>query len=72
MARQTTLPVDRDDLTIRSDAVCDWVGINRRTLSRWLSAGLFPKADLNISRVRRWKVGTVRQFIEAQARRRGA
>jgi hypothetical protein len=39
-----------------------------RTLSRWISAGLFPKADIAEGRkVRLWKRETIENYIDQKA-----
>ena len=40
------------------------LGIGIRTLWRWVSSGQFPKPDLSIGRVRRWKVETIQAWID--------
>ena len=40
------------------------LGIARRTLERMISAGQFPKADLHIGRMPKWRRETVAGWIE--------
>jgi excisionase family DNA binding protein len=40
------------------------LGIGRRTLERLIASGKFPKPDLRIGRMPRWKRETVRAWIE--------
>ncbi len=49
-----------------------YVPAGARTLSRWISAGQFPRADICIgSKVRMWRRETVEGWIDAQTRARG-
>lgn len=40
------------------------LGACRRTIERMRSSGRFPKPDLTIGRMPRWKVSTIRTWID--------
>ncbi|MGN6370971.1 MAG: helix-turn-helix transcriptional regulator [Phycisphaerae bacterium] len=48
-------------------AVAEALAIGERTLWRWISMGVFPKADVSRGmRYRRWKQETVEEWMESQ------
>jgi predicted DNA-binding transcriptional regulator AlpA len=54
-------------LTIRM-IVEHFIPAGDRTIRRWISSGVFPKADIAIGgKTRFWKVETVESWIESQA-----
>lgn len=62
---QQTATLSRDLLSIAD--IEAKTGISQRTLWRWVSAGQFPKPDLSVGRIRRWRAQTVQSWIESQA-----
>lgn len=42
------------------------IGIGTRTFWRWVETGVFPRADLKVGKVVRWKPSTVRRWLNAQ------
>lgn len=54
-----------DALMWDADIIAEELHIGRRTLSRWIAAGIFPPADLAFgAKVRRWKRETVLEWIK--------
>jgi predicted DNA-binding transcriptional regulator AlpA len=47
------------------------LSISRRSMERLLSSGGFPRADLRIGKLPRWRPATVQRWIEEQATRKG-
>lgn len=45
--------------------IADLLGVTTRTTTRWLAEGRMPPPDVRINaRVIRWKVSSVREFLE--------
>ena len=42
-------------------------GISQRCLWRWIACGTFPKADVAVGRIRRWRTDTVEGWIGKQS-----
>jgi excisionase family DNA binding protein len=40
------------------------LGVNARTVYRWIDDGEFPKSDLKIGNTRRWKESTVNGWLD--------
>ncbi len=57
---------DLDGL-LSAKRVRDLLDCPDRTLRRWISAGLVPRHDLKIGTTLRWKVSTIRDFIDGNA-----
>jgi predicted DNA-binding transcriptional regulator AlpA len=51
-------------LTYRIGEVAGVLGVCRRSLEREISAGRFPKADVQFRRMPLWRVETIRAWIE--------
>jgi predicted DNA-binding transcriptional regulator AlpA len=47
------------------DGVTNVLSISRRSFERLRSAGKFPRPDLHIGKMPRWRAETVRKWIEA-------
>lgn len=43
------------------------LSVSRRTLERLVAAGRFPKADVQIGKMPRWKPQTVRNWVDRRA-----
>ena len=55
------------DIRLMSIAeVSEVLGIGVRTLWRWVSAGSFPQPDLRQGRIVRWKVETIRSWVDGE------
>jgi hypothetical protein len=50
-------------LTFRIGEVADALGVCRRSLEREISAGRFPKADVQFRRMPLWRVETIRRWL---------
>ena len=58
------MPQPDIDRLLSAASVCQLLDTRDRTLRRWISDGRFPKADRTIGRALRWKMSTVRAWIE--------
>jgi hypothetical protein len=57
-----------DAATLGPQAVADWIGVSTRELARRIESGAFPMPLRGYGRqTRRWLVGTVRAWLNAQA-----
>jgi hypothetical protein len=50
-------------LTFRVGEVANLLGVCRRSLEREISAGRFPKADVQFRRMPLWRVETIRRWL---------
>lgn len=57
-----TTPVKINLLSIADISRASGIGV--RTLWRWVSSGRFPKRDLAVGRIRRWRVQTVDKWVD--------
>lgn len=52
------------DALLSTQTVRKLLDVSDRCLRRWVAAGKFPPADMQIGRTLRWKQSTVTEFIE--------
>lgn len=62
MAHNDCLP----ERLVGTRAVCRTLDCSDRCLRRWVAAGIFPPPDLKIGRNLRWRVSTVKKFIDRE------
>lgn len=58
-------PIENIDTLINFKQMCKIISTPGRTARRWISAGKLPPPDVRIGRAIRWRVSTIRQFIES-------
>jgi predicted DNA-binding transcriptional regulator AlpA len=58
-----------DDRMISADQWAAACGVSKRQIFRWQDAGRMPAPDLRIDQVVRWKLGTLRAWMDSQNRR---
>lgn len=57
---------------LRRGEVAKRLIVQPRTLSRWVTLGIFPPPDVRVGdRAIRWKESTLNQWIESQGRNHG-
>lgn len=56
-------------LAYRPEELAAAFGVSKRTLERERAAGRFPPPDCRIGRVPLWTPGTIRRWVEQQAKR---
>jgi len=58
-----------DDRMISADQWAAACGVSKRQIFRWQDAGRMPAPDLRIDQVVRWKLATLRGWMDSQKRR---
>src|SRR5437764_15338871 len=58
-----------DDRMISADQWAAACGVSKRQIFRWQDAGRMPAPDLSINQVLRWKIATLRAWMNSQKRR---
>ncbi len=66
--RPDPLPVGCESLLSR-EQLCSALGVSLRKLDSMVSAGQFPRADLRLGSMPRWRVATFNRWVEEQAAR---
>ena len=61
------LPVGIEPM-LSLDDVAAWLNCSRRVIERMRSAGKVPKPDIKIGKMPRWRVETIRRWIERGGR----
>jgi len=59
----------KDSEYINVDQFAALIGISKRQLYRWIAEGHVPDYDLSIGQTRRWKLSSVRAWLEQQGQR---
>ena len=57
-----------DERMISADEWAAACGVSKRQIFRWQDAGRMPVPDLSIDQVRRWKIATLRAWMDSQKR----
>jgi excisionase family DNA binding protein len=57
---------------VNADQLADLLCISKRQVFRWLADGHLPPYDLTIGQTRRWRLATIRAWLERGGRRRRA
>lgn len=57
--RDAVVKPEPDDRYMTRADICRYLHIGERTLDRLISSGRFPKADLTMGRLQRWRASTV-------------
>jgi predicted DNA-binding transcriptional regulator AlpA len=53
------------DEQVNADQIAAIVGVNKRTIFRWLAGGHLPPYDFKVGQTCRWKMTTIRDWLAA-------
>ncbi len=51
--------------------LAEWLGVAKRTLQTWRSAGTLPEPDLAVGKTVRWRLGTIETWMAERRAARG-